>query len=65
MMASWVLLVPGYITVENWVWLNAGVVAFAVTAVVLLGRLTPTLTIAEVLYEVERMEDAVTPGART
>ena len=63
MVVSWVLFVPGYITVENWVWLNAGVVAVAVTAVVLLGRLTSTPTIAEVLYEVERMEDPVTPGA--
>ena len=45
----WILFVPGQVSVGNWAWLNAGVIALALTVIVLVGQLQPTRTMSPVL----------------
>ena len=47
--AAWILFVPGQGSVENWAWLNAGVLALAVTLIVFIERLQPARTTSLVL----------------
>jgi hypothetical protein len=48
---AWILFVPGQVSVGNWAWLNAGVIALAVTFIACLDRLQPTGTTSQVLSE--------------
>ena len=48
---AWARFVPDQVLVENWAWLNAGVVALAVTLIVCLDRLQPARTTSQVLAE--------------
>ncbi len=48
---AWTLFVPRQVAVENWAWLNAGVIALALTFIACLYRLQPTGTTSQVLSE--------------
>lgn len=47
----WILFVPGQVPVGNWASLNAGVLALALTVIVLVGQLQPARAMAPVLHE--------------
>ncbi len=53
MAVTWALAVPGYLSASTWVWLAIGGVALALGAIMLLERMKPTQTVAQLLYEVE------------
>lgn len=58
MMATWVLLVPGQLSVASSDWLNLGVGCLALSVLQALERLRPKPIMAQILYEVEHQPKA-------
>jgi hypothetical protein len=53
MACTWVLAVPGHLSVSNWGWLTVSGVALTLGVVMLLEHMKPTQTVAQILYEIE------------
>lgn len=52
--ALWAVFVPEQISPATWIWSNLTVLALALMAITTWKRLTPPLTMAQILHDVEQ-----------